>query len=61
MYIEFGKIKAPAHADYITQLPNTYGVDDLDIMVEAKAKELALQKIEVECCQVSNKQLILII
>lgn len=58
MYIEFGKIKAPAHADYITQLPNTYGVDDLDIMVEAKAKEQALKKIGVECCQLSNKQLI---
>jgi len=31
--------------------PNTYGVDSLDIVVEAKAKELALQNINVECCQ----------
>jgi UV DNA damage endonuclease len=33
--------KPQAHADYIKQLPNTYGLD-LDIMVEAKAKELAI-------------------
>ena len=59
MYAEFTKIKAPAHADYILQLPNTHGVDDLDIMVEAKAKEQALKKIGVECCQVGNPQLIL--
>jgi UV DNA damage endonuclease len=45
MYSEFGKIKAPAHADYILSTPNTYGVDDLDIMVEAKAKERALLNI----------------
>ena len=59
MYAEFTKIKEQAHADYILQLPNTYGVDDLDIMVEAKAKEQALKKIGVECCQVGNPQLIL--
>ena len=59
MYIEFGKIKSQAHADFILNLPNTYGVDDLDIVVEAKAKEQALQKIKVECCQVGNHQLIL--
>ena len=59
LYTEFSKIKAPAHADYILELPNTYGVSDLDIMVEAKAKEQALKKIGVECCQVGNHQLIL--
>lgn len=59
MYAEFTKVKEQAHADYILQLPNTYGVDDLDIMVEAKAKEQALKKIGVECCQVGNPQLIL--
>lgn len=33
--------KPQAHADYIKQLPNTYG-QDIAIMVEAKAKELAI-------------------
>jgi len=35
------KIKPQAHADYINQLPNTYGTI-IDIEVEAKAKELAI-------------------
>jgi len=35
------KEKPQAHSDYINALPNTYGLD-LDIMVEAKAKELAI-------------------
>ena len=35
------KIKLQAHSDYINNIPNTYGYD-LDIMVEAKAKELAI-------------------
>ena len=35
------KLKPQAHSDYIKQLPNTYGFD-VDIMVEAKAKELAI-------------------
>ena len=35
------KIKPQAHSDYINELPNTYGYD-LDIEVEAKAKELAI-------------------
>jgi len=33
--------KPQAHADYIKMIPETYGVD-VDIMVEAKAKELAI-------------------
>ena len=41
-YKNFCKIKEPAHADYIVNTPNTYDVDDLDIVVEAKAKELAI-------------------
>jgi len=35
------KIKPQAHADYINSLPNKYELE-LDIMVEAKAKELAI-------------------
>jgi len=35
------KIKPQAHSDYITNLPDTYNID-VDIMVEAKAKELAI-------------------
>lgn len=42
LYKEFTKIKQTAHADFITKLPDTYNVDSLDIMVEAKAKEQAL-------------------
>ena len=34
-------IKPQAHSDYINKLPNTYGMD-VDVMVEAKAKELAI-------------------
>ena len=41
-YKKYSKIKEQAHADYILDTPNTYGVDDLDIVVEAKAKELAI-------------------
>jgi len=33
--------KPQAHSDYIKQLPNTYGIH-VDIMVEAKQKELAI-------------------
>jgi UV DNA damage endonuclease len=50
-YKEFTKIKEQAHADFITRLPDTYDVEDLDVMVEAKAKEQSLLKIGVECCQ----------
>ena len=35
------KIKPQAHSDYISSLPNTYGLD-VDVMLEVKAKELAL-------------------
>ena len=35
------KLKPQAHSDYINTLPNTYGLN-LDIMVESKAKELAI-------------------
>lgn len=35
------KLKPQAHSDYISEIPNTYGCD-VDIMVEAKAKELAI-------------------
>lgn len=36
-------IKPQAHSDYINQLPDTFGFD-VDIMVEAKAKELSILK-----------------
>ena len=35
------KIRPQAHSDYIKKLPDTYGYD-VDIMVESKAKELAI-------------------
>ena len=35
------EIKLQAHSDYINNLPDTYGLD-VDIMVEAKAKELSI-------------------
>ena len=50
-YKEFTKIREQAHADYITQLPNTYGVDALAVIVEAKAKEQSLLQLGVICCQ----------
>jgi UV DNA damage endonuclease len=49
-YKEFTKIKEQAHADYILATPNTYNVDSLDIMVEAKAKEQSLIKLGIEYC-----------
>jgi UV DNA damage endonuclease len=49
MYKEFSKIKEQAHADFILRLPDTYGVDDLDVMVEAKAKEQAIQNVGIDC------------
>jgi len=35
------KLKPQAHSDYITTIPNTYDMD-VDIMVEAKQKDLAI-------------------
>lgn len=35
------KLKPQAHSDYINNLPNTYG-NNVDIMVESKAKELSI-------------------
>ena len=35
------KIKPQAHSDYIYKLPNLYD-NDVDVMVEAKAKELSI-------------------
>ena len=35
------KLKPQAHSDYINDLPNLYG-NDVDVMVESKAKELAI-------------------
>lgn len=39
------KLKPQAHSDYINSLPDTYGLDP-DIMLECKAKELALLQIK---------------
>lgn len=38
------KEKPQAHSLYINELPNTYGLD-IDVMIECKAKELAILKI----------------
>ena len=49
-YKEFTKIKEQAHADFILSTPCTYNVMDLDIEVEAKAKEQALIQAGITCC-----------
>ena len=41
LHEENEKLKPQAHSDYINEIPDTYGMD-VDIMVEAKAKELAI-------------------
>lgn len=41
LHEENNKLKPQAHSDYIKSLPNTYGLG-VDIMVEAKAKELSI-------------------
>lgn len=41
LHEENPKIKPQAHSDYINELPNDYGYE-LDVEVEAKAKELAI-------------------
>ena len=40
-------IKIQAHSDYINDFPNLYGAD-VDVMLESKAKELAIQKLRKE-------------
>ena len=47
MYKEFSKIKEQAHSDYITGQINDYGLD-IDVVVEAKAKELTVQRYHKE-------------
>jgi UV DNA damage endonuclease len=42
-YKEFSKIKVQAHSDYIKDEIQDYGLD-IDVVVEAKAKELAVKK-----------------
>ena len=41
LHEENNKLKPQAHSDYIKSLPDTYGLG-VDIMVEAKAKELSI-------------------
>ena len=41
MHENNNKIKLQAHSDYVNDIINTYD-NDVDIMIEAKAKELAL-------------------
>ena len=41
LHEENESLKPQAHSDYINELPNLYG-NDVDVMVEAKAKELAI-------------------
>ena len=41
LHEENTKLKPQAHSDYIKELPNLYG-NDVDVMVEAKAKELSI-------------------
>lgn len=41
LHEENDKIKPQAHSDYIKELPNLYG-NDVAVMVESKAKELAI-------------------
>jgi len=47
------KIKAQAHSDYVNSMPNTYGLD-LDIEVEAKAKDLAILPYINNTCEYSG-------
>lgn len=50
-----GKIKPQAHSDYVNGLPNLYDVD-VDIMIEAKQKELTLLRIreQINMCHYSG-------
>ena len=49
------KIKPQAHSDYVNGLPNLYKVD-VDIMIEAKQKELTLLRIreQINMCHYSG-------
>ena len=47
------KLKPQAHSDYINELPNLYG-NDVDVMVEAKAKELAILPFINNTCEYSG-------
>jgi UV DNA damage endonuclease len=49
------KIKPQAHADYIKTLPNTYGIE-IDIEVEAKAKDLAILPFLNKQYETNNRQ-----
>jgi UV DNA damage endonuclease len=51
------KIRAQAHSDYIRDEINTYGMD-LDIVIEAKAKELALLEYR-NIYQYNNKRVLI--
>ena len=42
LHKEVSKIKVQAHSDYIVDEINDYGLD-IDVVVESKAKELAVQ------------------
>ena len=42
MHKEVSKIKVQAHSDYIIEEIQDYGLD-IDVVVEAKAKELTVQ------------------
>tara|TARA_A100001201_G_C4066321_1_gene194250 strand:- start:663 stop:1232 length:570 start_codon:yes stop_codon:yes gene_type:complete len=53
MYKECQKIKEQAHSDYIKSDINDYGLD-IDVVVEAKAKELALKKYKKVLTEVSD-------
>jgi len=53
LYKECKKIKEQAHSDYIKHDINDYGLD-IDVVVEAKAKELAVKKYEKNLVKVSS-------
>lgn len=47
------KIKAQAHSDYVNKLPDTYGID-VDVEIEAKAKDLAILPYIKSTCEYSG-------
>ena len=54
-YKEFSKIKEQAHSDYIVDEIKSYGLD-IDVVVEAKAKELTVLKYKEKYSE--NKELV---